>query len=137
MRESVALSDVLLISAEDAHALTGKTDPAAIRDVLLGWGARTLLLKLGPDGVILHSGGEEFRLAGHRVAAVDATGAGDCFAGSFLARRCFGDDLRQATTYANAAAALSTLGRGAIAPIPHAEDVYRFLAQSEGSAPSV
>lgn len=130
IRESVAQAEFLLISADDAAVLTGVQDPEAMRDALLGWGARTVLLKLGADGVLLHEdGGRSERCAGHGVDCVDATGAGDCFAGAFLARLCLGDDLSAATRYANAAAALSTRGFGAIAPIPRAEEVLAFLSR--------
>jgi hypothetical protein len=59
---------------------------------------------------------------------VDATGAGDTFAGAFLARRARGEGLEQAARYANAAAALSTTGYGAVAPIPREDAVTAFLA---------
>ena len=39
-----------------------------------------------------------------------------------------GDGLEDAARYANAAAALSTLGYGAVAPIPRAAEVRAFLA---------
>ncbi|KOF51910.1 hypothetical protein AD428_23705 [Achromobacter sp. DMS1] len=62
------------------------------------------------------------------MEAVDATGAGDCFAGNLLARRCRGDGLAGRVRYANAAAALSTLGYGAVDPLPGPADVARLLA---------
>jgi 2-dehydro-3-deoxygluconokinase len=58
---------------------------------------------------------------------VDATGAGDCFAGSLLARLASGDDFWSAVRYANAAAALTTTGYGAVAPLPRPEAVQRLL----------
>jgi 2-dehydro-3-deoxygluconokinase len=58
---------------------------------------------------------------------VDATGAGDCFDGSLLARLAAGDALADAVRYANASAALSTLGHGAVAPIPTAAQVRAAL----------
>jgi len=61
------------------------------------------------------------------VEAVDATGAGDCFGGAFVARIVAGDDPFAAARYANAAAALSTTGYGAVAPIPHREVVERLV----------
>ena len=67
-------------------------------------------------------------IAGHRVCAVDATGAGDCFDGAFIARVVAGDDVFTAARYANAAAALATTGYGAVAPLPRVEDVERLLA---------
>jgi 2-dehydro-3-deoxygluconokinase len=58
---------------------------------------------------------------------VDATGAGDTFGGAFVARLVAGDSLRDAGRYAAAAAALSTQGFGAVAPIPHADAVRAAL----------
>jgi 2-dehydro-3-deoxygluconokinase len=64
---------------------------------------------------------------GFAVEAVDATGAGDCLAGSLLARLSAGDDLLEAAGYANAAAALTTTGFGAVAPIPRPPQVRELL----------
>jgi 2-dehydro-3-deoxygluconokinase len=61
------------------------------------------------------------------VKAVDATGAGDTFCGSFLARILLGDDAEQAARYANVAAALKCTGYGAVAPIPRPEQVLAAM----------
>ena len=61
-------------------------------------------------------------------SAVDATGAGDCFDGAFVARIVAGDTPIAAARYANAAAALATTGYGAVAPLPRHADVAAFLA---------
>jgi 2-dehydro-3-deoxygluconokinase len=66
-------------------------------------------------------------IAGYPVQAVDATGAGDCFDGSLLARLAAGDALGDAVRYANVSAALSTQGHGAVAPIPSAAQVRSAL----------
>ncbi len=58
---------------------------------------------------------------------VDATGAGDTFCGSFLARILAGDEPEQAARYANMAAALKCTGYGAVAPIPRPEQVLAAL----------
>jgi 2-dehydro-3-deoxygluconokinase len=84
-------------------------------------------LKLGKDGVIGSDGERREHLAGHRVEAVDATGAGDCFAGALMARMAAGDDFLVGLRYANAAAALTTTGYGAVTPLPRPEDVRRLL----------
>ncbi len=87
-----------------------------------------MFLKLGPDGVIVSDGTKRERIAGHKVNAVDATGAGDCFCGATLARLCAGDTAFEAARYANAAAALATTGFGAVAPLPRPEAVRALLA---------
>ena len=58
---------------------------------------------------------------------VDATGAGDCFDGAFAARTLVGDTPFDAARYANAAAALATIGFGAVAPLPRDADVRAML----------
>lgn len=126
---TMALSDVFLVSIDEAQSLCNLNDPEQI----LAWcheqGAKLVALKLGKDGAIGSDGIRRERLAGHRVDAVDATGAGDCFAGSLLARLCAGDDFWAALHYANAAAALTTTGYGAVAPLPRPAEVLRLLAR--------
>ena len=68
------------------------------------------------------------RIPGRQVKAVDATGAGDTFAGNFLARLLAGDAAEDAALYANAAAALATTGYGAVAPMPRPDAVRALMA---------
>lgn len=127
---SLALSDYALPSLEDMHAISGLNEPNAILDWCFERGARKIVLKLGAQGCIAATPDARTPLAGHRVNAVDATGAGDCFDGALLARLHFGDDLVAAARYANAAAALTTTGFGAVAPLPRREHVERFLREA-------
>jgi 2-dehydro-3-deoxygluconokinase len=57
------------------------------------------------------------------VNAIDATGAGDCFAGTFLAEICAGASEEQALHTAAKAAAISTTGKGAVAPLPYRKQI--------------
>ena len=125
--ETVGQADVCLPSLEDAEQLTGMSDPDAIVDTLLARGAGLVALKLGPAGALVADGSQRHRVAGHEVATVDATGAGDTFDGAFLAEWLRGASLADAARYANAAAALSTQGFGAVAPIPRRAEVEGFL----------
>ncbi len=59
--------------------------------------------------------------------AVDATGAGDCFDGAFLAEWLRTQDPFAAGRYACVAAALSTRGYGAVAPLPRREEVLAAM----------
>ena len=61
------------------------------------------------------------------MKALDATGAGDCFTGAFLAEYLRSGDAAAAARYGNVAAALKTLGHGAVGPIPRRADVERLL----------
>ncbi|MSQ58681.1 MAG: sugar kinase [Betaproteobacteria bacterium] len=127
---TIPLSDYFLPSLEDAQALSGLNDPDAILDWCHALGARHVALKLGAQGVFASDGTRRQRIAGHEVRSVDATGAGDCFSGSLLARLVAGDDYWKAVRYANAAAALATTGYGAVAPLPRPDQVIALLADA-------
>ncbi|WP_322062665.1 sugar kinase [Paraburkholderia sp. J63] len=132
MTEVLRATDICLPSWDDVAVLTGLDDRDAIVDRLLSLGSRVVALKLGKEGAYVATPNERRLVPGRVVAAIDATGAGDCFGGAFVARLVAGDDPFAAARYANAAAALSTQGYGAVAPIPHREAVERLLAAKDG-----
>lgn len=127
INETVPLCDILLPSLDDSQQLTGLKDADAIADFYLGLGAPLVALKMGAEGSLIATRDGRHRLAPHKVSAVDATGAGDTFDGSFLSRLLEGDDPVAAGRYANVAAALSTTGYGAVTPIPRKETVLEAL----------
>ncbi|MBC5767834.1 sugar kinase [Ramlibacter albus] len=129
IRETISQCDVFLPSYDDVVHLAGVDDAEGIIDWCLAAGAPVAVLKLGKEGAIVATTQRRTKVAGQRVDAVDATGAGDTFAGALLARLAAGDEIGEAARYANAAAALATTGYGAVAPIPRAEAVRALLAQ--------
>src|SRR5450830_609818 len=130
MAEAFALCDICLPSWEDVNALTGLDDRDAIVDKLLAYGIKIVAFKLGKDGCYVATPGERRMVVAHAVDAIDATGAGDCFGGAFIAQIVEGKDPFTAARYANVAAALSTTGYGAVAPIPTANQVNAVLASA-------
>jgi 2-dehydro-3-deoxygluconokinase len=127
MLEVIRQTDICLPSWDDVTALTGLVTRDAIVDFLLARGPRIVALKLGSEGAYVATAEHRQLVPAHPVSAIDATGAGDCFGGAFVARLCAGDDPFSAARYANIAAALSTLGFGAVAPIPTRPVVERML----------
>ena len=84
---------------------------------------------MGKSGTMVATPDQVQVIAARPVKALDATGAGDTFDGAFLAQwLANGQDPFAAAAYANAAAALSTLGYGAVAPIPQRAAVEDFIA---------
>lgn len=124
---AMAFADVLFISVEEGEQLCGTTDADAILTWCHDRGAKRVALKLGKDGCVGSDDERRERVAGFAVKAVDATGAGDCFAGAALARMAAGEDFWQALRYANAAAALTCTGYGAVAPLPRPPEVRALL----------
>jgi len=129
IERTAALCDIFLPSIDEVELLAGKRTPQEALQWAHGLGAPIVLLKLGAEGCwVSQRGTTPIQLPPHRVQPVDATGAGDCFAGCLLARLAAGDDLVSAARAANVAAALSTLGVGAVAPLPTWPQVQAAMA---------
>jgi ribokinase len=84
------------------------------------------------DLLIWNSGEECFpRL---RVKTVDATGAGDAFAGALAVALSEKHSLREAGAFANAAAALATTKFGAQPAMPRRAEVLRLMRRAGRAA---
>jgi len=127
---TLALVDWAMPSYDDARELFGTQSPDEIVDRLHALGTPVVALKLGSEGCLVSDGQRRERIAGRRVVAVDATGAGDCFDGAFVVRLLRGDDPFAAARYANIAASIATTGFGAVAPLPDDAAVRSVLAQA-------
>lgn len=124
-------ADIARPGLDDARKLTGLETPDEIADFYLGLGCGIVAMTLGSEGALIATRAERRIIPARRIEAVDATGAGDCFGGAFLAEWLQHRDPFRAADYANAAAALKTLGQGAVAPIPRREAVESFVRSGE------
>ncbi len=128
IHSAVALADIVRPGLDDARHLTGLTDPDKIVDFYLAMGAKIVALTLGEDGAIVATADRRERLPPIAVKLVDATGAGDMFDGAFLSEYLRTTDPFASARYANMAAALSTEGYGAVAPMPRRQAVEAAIA---------
>jgi 2-dehydro-3-deoxygluconokinase len=127
MRAAMESVDYALPGIEDVQTMTGLTDPDAMLDYYLKLGPGVVVLKMGEAGAYLATPESRVRVPAFAVAIVDATGAGDAFCGSFLARILAGDSPEPAARYAAVAAALKCTGYGAVAPIPSPAQVLEAM----------
>jgi 2-dehydro-3-deoxygluconokinase len=128
---AAAQADILKTSAEDCQALIGVTAPGDIARHFLALGSKAVIVTLGAGGAFIATPTSAVHVPGRKVAAVDATGAGDAFTGALLAELARETALTEAAQFANVAAALSTRGYGAIAPLPGRGDVEQALAAGD------
>jgi 2-dehydro-3-deoxygluconokinase len=124
---AVALSDIALPGLEDARQLTGLDAPEHVCTYYLALGCKVVALTMGKAGTMVATPERREVIPARPVEAVDATGAGDTFDGAFLAEWLNHGDPFRAASYANGAAALSTLGQGAVAPMPTRAAVEEFV----------
>ncbi len=121
--ELIALCDVLTPNETEVRVLAGLPADAPLEDAvqaILGKGCGAVLVTLGDEGCALWQAGQKRQsLAGLPVQVIDTIGAGDTFTGALAAALARGGSLEVAMHCANAAAALSVTGRGAIGGMPN------------------
>jgi 2-dehydro-3-deoxygluconokinase len=84
-------ADLVFASLDDCRAMFGASDPEAALDRLAELGVMEAIVTAGKDGVIVSAAGERLRVpAAPAAEPVDPTGAGDAFAGAYLAWRSAG-----------------------------------------------
>lgn len=133
-QELLRLTDVLTPNQTELAALAGWAvddviSMQAAATALLARGVGAVLVTLGRDGCCLFRNGQPaLPLAGWPMQVVDSIGAGDTFSGALAAQLAQGADIASAMRHANAAAALSVTGRGAIGGMPSLAQVRALLA---------
>lgn len=127
------LANVIVAAATFPDAMAGgRTPGVALRRLAKATGAQVVVTTLGAEGSLAVVGGREIRTPGHRVRAVDTTGAGDAFRGGLIAAWLAspGHPRPEAfLAYANAVAALNCLGIGAQAGLPTRAAVDAFVTR--------
>jgi ribokinase len=91
-------------------------------------GTPVVVVKMGASGCLIADGARLTEVPGFAVQAVDTTAAGDTFNGALAVGLAEGLNLKDASRFANAAAALSVTKPGAIASMPSRSQVEQFLA---------
>lgn len=126
--ELLAVSDVLILNEHEC-AILGKGSELSLSAKTLSSG-RTLILTLGAKGAELYKAGQLVSsFASPVVEAVDTTGAGDCFAGSYISSRALGYDEESAIEFAVTAASLSVQKKGAAESMPSLEEVMTRIGE--------
>jgi len=112
--------DTVIVNSGEAKVIFGQSSrrTAALRNQLARWRIENLLITRGAKPTICVSGAGRLEIPALTVKPVDTVGAGDAFAGTYVARRAEGVDVVTAIRYANCAGALATLKPGAQEAIP-------------------
>ena len=126
--------DLLKVSDEELDFVGGE---ANIPNLMKEHNISVVIETLGSKGAKYFFNGNEGTVEGHKVHAVDATGAGDAFWGGFLSKLLMSGvestaDLNEdlictALEYGNAAGGICVQKKGGIPALPKKEDIEAFL----------
>jgi len=126
-------TDLLIMNESELENLTERTVERqnadsigqAIKDLNLST-TQSIVVTLGSKGVYVHADQKGQFIDGHKVEALDTTGSGDCFIGALASQYLESNNLLDSINFANKAAALSVMKRGASASMPTLEEVVNF-----------
>jgi len=126
--------DLLTPNRHEAALLAGlpveqPEDAQRAARLILAGGVGAIAMTLGKEGALIAEGDLLAQIPAYPVQPVDTTGAGDAFNGALAVAWARGASLRQAVSYASAAAALATTVMGAQPSLPTAKHVAAFLAE--------
>jgi sugar/nucleoside kinase (ribokinase family) len=133
---SLPSTDLLFVNEDEARMLSGHGDPEKAAGTLRAAGAQTVCVKLGPRGCAVFAEEMTFTSPGFRVTAVDSTGAGDCFAGGYIAALQRQLSHVEAARMANAAGALSVQQLGGTAGILGWDETRAWIEKQNVNADS-
>jgi len=129
------LADIVKVSDEELAFITGIEDEHNALQSLFKDRVKLVIYTKGKDGAVLLT--KDFNVSHHgfKVEAIDTTGAGDAFIGSFLYQLATEESLSHVTkeaaldmlTFSNAFAALTTTKHGAVESLPTIEATKTFI----------
>ncbi|WP_225984225.1 ribokinase [Epidermidibacterium keratini] len=122
--ELIANLDLLMVNEHEAALAAGRSGTPEELAATIGERVPDVLITLGAAGSLLQRrGSDPVRINAPKVDAVDTTGAGDTFAGAYVAATVAGLPEQGRLEYAAAAAALAVQRPGAVASIPRADEI--------------
>jgi len=115
--EALKRVDIALPAYDDEAVLWGDPSPEATVERLQAFGVAEIVVKNGPNGALVASGGQrDIVPVPETIVPVDPTAAGDGFNAGYLAARLEGRSINEAASAAHRLAAQVIRHRGAIMP---------------------
>ncbi|MGY5802231.1 ribokinase [Rhizobium sp. LEGMi12c] len=130
--EDLADVDLVIVNQGEASALTG-VETSAAADLLFDKGGRSVVVTLGSKGSLVWDREDDAPLVleAPESAAVDTSGAGDCFAGTLVGLLAQGKSLIAAARVATKIAAISVTRLGTLASYPSRAEFSEVIEISE------
>lgn len=133
--EFIEYADLLKVSDDELYFITNIQEEEKAVAALFNKNIKYLVLTRGKEGVTYFTKTKRIDVEGYRVDALDTTGAGDAWIGSFLYQLSLNKELnllsdkiiRDMLKFSNAVAALTTTHLGAMTALPTLKQVENFM----------
>ncbi len=132
VNEVVENTNVLLPGVEELLMFSGeKTIEAAVNKTFENPNLEIIALKKGSQGSTIYTREQVVEIGVYEVEQLDATGAGDCFDGAFIAGLIEGKDLMDAAKMGAAAGALNAAAFGPMEGDISNESVKKIIKENK------
>jgi ribokinase len=121
--------DILFLGPEAARSVTDLRDLEEAVDQLLRMGPRVVCLTMGELGALVATSADRLRVPAFPVSVVDSTGAGDCFAATFVHGFLSGWPLDRTARFASAAGAITVTRAGGHTAAPTIDELTTFMLE--------
>jgi len=119
--------EVITPNLNEAAVISGLVDYrnnyVKMANALKNMGFKRVVITLGEEGAYYLMDGEEGKISGRKINAVDATAAGDTFNGYLAVALAKGSCMKHAIELANKAASISVTRPGAQPSIPYIKEI--------------
>jgi len=127
VKESLKFIDIALMNKSIMFLITNEGSPEKALPMIGKLGPQIVVVTAGADGAWIYTKNKLEHVKGYKVSVQDTTGAGDVFDGAFLHKYIQTEDAFLSLKYANAAAAISTTGKGALGHLPDEKETMAIL----------
>ncbi len=131
IKEALPYIDYIFPNEGEARNYTGREDLDEAADVILGYGVKHAVIKLGKDGCLVKSKDTRMIVPSYPIEALDTTGCGDNFAAGFITALVEGKTLRECCEFATAVGAVAALSVGATTGVTSREKVEAFMKEQK------
>ncbi len=121
------ICDIFLPGQEELKWISGIDDEEPAARSVLRKNAACVVVKKGDKGCSVYEREISCDIAAYESKEVDPTGAGDCFAGTFISLLNQGKSVQEAVRYANASGAMAVMRKGPMEGTTSLEQLQSFM----------
>lgn len=122
-------TDLVFTSIEEGRHYAGRDTIEGVAAFFQEHGAKTVVVKLGAEGLYAVQGDDTLRIPAHRVDAIDTTGAGDAACAGYLYGHIAGWDFERCARMANAVGGLNVRALGGPEAMGGLDDALALLEE--------
>lgn len=127
-KKIISQVDVVKPNELETKVLTGidpRLDPYTPAREIKSWGPKVVIITLAELGSVIYDGKEFYEIPAYETKAVDATGAGDTYAGGFISAMAKSYPLERAGLFAASVASIMVENTGPDFPLSWEETLRR------------